>query len=120
MDNKELHFRDIENPENIGKIYLVLINTTPPRKVFVQYRGDNNFIYFRINGFELQRQMSDNDIIFPDSFAANGNDVSFVELKLPMEIFNKFFMYEPMGGKRKTYKKRKTRTMTKKNYKTRK
>ena len=95
-----------------------MINTTPPRKTFVQYRGDNNFIYFTLIGEGLLRRMADNDLIFPDSFAENGDDVSFVELKFPMEIFNKFFMYEPMnGGKQKTHKKRRTSRKTKRNYK---
>jgi hypothetical protein len=120
MDPRELHFTDINKPENIDKIYLVLINTTPPRKFFVQYKGDNRFIYFRIEGQGSQRQMADNDAIFPNSFAANGDDVSFVEFNLPMDIFNKFFMYEAAGGKRKTYKKRRTSRRTKRNYKNKK
>ena len=120
MDNKELHFRDINHPENIDKIYLVLINGRYPRKLFVQYKGDNKFIHFKIEGHQIRQRQDDMNVVFPNNFAENGDDVSFIEFKIPMDIFNKFFILEPAGGKRKTYKKRKRRRMTKKNYKTNK
>jgi hypothetical protein len=99
---QELKFNDINNdPSNVGKIYLGFIeNAVPTRKFFVKYDGDNRFVYLNSN-----REVP---AVFPDQFADNPNDVTFVEIKLPQVIVDKIISHGAYyGGNRK--KTRKTR-----------
>jgi hypothetical protein len=75
-------------------------NAVPTRKFFVKYDGDNRFVYL----------ISDREVpaVFPDQFADNPNDVTFVEIKLPQVIVDKIISNGAYSGgkRRKTRRKR--------------
>ena len=103
MDSKEIKFTDLTE-NDAGKIYLVLIDDDSPRKVFVRYNGGNNFSYFTLDA------KNEVQIKFPEQFAADQNNVSFVKMNLPQEIINRFIKHGAYyGGKNKRTKSRKTR-----------
>ena len=78
------NFQSIMNDENIGKCYLVVTKTTPPRKTFAQYNGSNKFLYIS----PLNNAIYDQNIVFPHDFADNkhADDVCFYHIPLPPEM----------------------------------
>ena len=99
---QELKFNDINSdPNNIGKIYFGFVeNSRPTRKFFVKYDGNNMFQYINSIG-EIPA-------IFPDQFADNPDDVTFIEIKLPETIIDEIISHGAYSGgkRRKTRRKR--------------
>jgi hypothetical protein len=109
--NKDLQFENINNDKNIGKVYLAVTNTTPPRRVFVRYDGDINFTYFlnvdpdSFNGINDEAR-----ITYPNDFHSENETISFYEMSIPDNIAKKIQLYGTQyGGKKQTRKTKKTR-----------
>ena len=96
-----MNFNELKN----GKIYLAVVSSpnSRSRKIFVQYNGDNNFLYYALDGTEMP-------VSYPDDFHAENETIEFYEMNLPEVVIhelNKEFQYgyPETGGKRKTHKK---------------
>jgi hypothetical protein len=98
-----LQFVDISNTDNIGKVYLTVTNTIPPRKVFVRYDGDNRFTYFDLMGNDIA-------IIYPNDFHSLEETISFYEMPISDDIAKFIQSFGTQyGGKKQSKKNKKSK-----------
>lgn len=110
--NKGLQFENIKsNTENIDNVYLAVTNTTPPRKVFVRYDGNNNFTYFLNIDPNISININDEvQITYPTDFHSENETISFYEMPITDDVAKMIQRFGTQyAGKKQSRKTRKTR-----------
>jgi len=82
-----MNFNQINNIQNYGKVYLAVIDTNKqPRKVFVKYNNENNFLYFSLANLDIL-------VKYPKDFHDVNETIKFYEINLPDEIIKHIQKY---------------------------